>query len=156
MVLATQHARRRCELPAGRTMRRNVWTMLGVFLFIFGLAWFLNRSKTWAISRDLPDRGLPVQAEGDARTDARPATGQPSGSAEPTEGSKAMPLTESDGIEQASANRMAFAGAARFQLYRQGDITWRLDMETGRTCVLLATDEQWKLERVFSHGCGMD
>jgi hypothetical protein len=49
---------------------------------------------------------------------------------------------------------MKFAGSGRYQLYRQGDITWRLDTETGRTCIIFATDDEWKKPRVYRNGCG--
>jgi hypothetical protein len=46
-----------------------------------------------------------------------------------------------------------FSGVGRYQLYRQGDITWRLDTETGKTCIVFATDEEWTKPRVFRNGC---
>ncbi len=46
-----------------------------------------------------------------------------------------------------------FSGVGRYQLYRQGDITWRLDTETGKTCIVFATDEEWTKPRVFHNGC---
>ena len=55
--------------------------------------------------------------------------------------------------------RMGYVPVARHRtknvtLYRQGDITWRLDTTTGRTCIVFATDEEWKKPRVFKAGCG--
>lgn len=32
----------------------------------------------------------------------------------------------------------------RFQIYKNGFRTWRLDSATGRSCLLLTTDEDWK------------
>ena len=49
---------------------------------------------------------------------------------------------------------MLFAGTGKYQLYRQGDITWRLDTDTGWACILFATDAQWAKPRVYQHGCG--
>ncbi len=46
-----------------------------------------------------------------------------------------------------------FGSGGRYQLYRQGDMTWRLNVETGDTCILLATDEEWHKERVYRSGC---
>ena len=51
-------------------------------------------------------------------------------------------------------NGMKFAGSGKYQVYRQGNITWRLNTETGQTCVLFATDEEWKKPRVYHSGCG--
>ena len=60
----------------------------------------------------------------------------------------------SDTISPNPQNGMTFSGTGRYQLYRQGDITWRLDTNTGQSCVLFATDEQWKKPRVYHAGCG--
>jgi hypothetical protein len=49
---------------------------------------------------------------------------------------------------------MTFSGSGRYQLYRQGNITWRLDTETGKSCVIFATDEEWRKPRVYHAGCG--
>jgi hypothetical protein len=51
-------------------------------------------------------------------------------------------------------NGMAFSGSGKYQLYRQGDLTWRLNTDTGQSCILFATDEQWRKPRVFRNGCG--
>jgi hypothetical protein len=59
-----------------------------------------------------------------------------------------------DSIRRNPPNGLAFAGAGKFQLYRQGDITWRLDTQTGNTCILFATDAQWRRPRVYQSGCG--
>jgi len=48
---------------------------------------------------------------------------------------------------------MTFTGSGKYQLYRQGDITWRLNTETGWACVLFATDAQWHKTRVYQNGC---
>jgi hypothetical protein len=47
-----------------------------------------------------------------------------------------------------------FSGTGRYQLYRQGNITWRLDTDTGKTCIIFATDEEWKKPKVYRNGCG--
>ena len=51
-------------------------------------------------------------------------------------------------------NGMIFAGRGKYQLYRQGDITWRLNTDTGQACILFATDAEWGQPRVFQQGCG--
>jgi hypothetical protein len=63
-------------------------------------------------------------------------------------------IPASDTIRRNPPNGQIFAGSGRFQLYRQGDITWRLDTQTGHACILFATDAQWSQARVFGHGCG--
>lgn len=59
-----------------------------------------------------------------------------------------------DTISPNPPNGMVFSGSGKYQLYRQGNITWRLDTETGKSCILFATDEEWKKERVLRSGCG--
>jgi hypothetical protein len=60
----------------------------------------------------------------------------------------------SDTISPNPPNGMTFTGSGRYQLYRQGNITWRLDTDTGRTCVIFATEEEWKKPQVYRAGCG--
>ncbi len=59
-----------------------------------------------------------------------------------------------DTISPQPPNGTVFAGTGRFQVYRQGNLTWRLDTDTGRTCILFATDEEWRKPRVYQNGCG--
>ena len=51
-------------------------------------------------------------------------------------------------------NGMVFAGKGSYQWYRQGDITWRVDTITGRSCIIYATMEEWQKQIVMRHGCG--
>ena len=78
------------------------------------------------------------------------------GSAQLTNGQQATSTTAlgSDTISPNPPNGMAFSGSGRYQLYRQGNITWRLDTETGRTCIIFATDDEWRKPRVYKAGCG--
>jgi len=59
----------------------------------------------------------------------------------------------SDSIPANPPNGARFTGSGRYQLYRQGSLTWRLDSESGQTCIIFATDEEWRKSRVYSHGC---
>lgn len=57
--------------------------------------------------------------------------------------------------ESANApNGMRFAGSGSYQWYRQGNITWRVDTASGRSCIIYATVEEWRKRSVMSHGCG--
>ena len=58
-----------------------------------------------------------------------------------------------DTIAPDPPNGMTFGGAGHYQLYRQGDLTWRLNTDTGETCVLFATDEEWRKPKVYKSGC---
>jgi hypothetical protein len=72
-----------------------------------------------------------------------------SGGAIPASG---VPANETQGPN--APNGMRFSGPGKYLLYRQGDITYRLDTDTGFSCIIYATDEQWKIPRVYSDGCG--
>jgi len=76
---------------------------------------------------------------------ARPAVTQPRG---------ALEVPASDTIPRNPPSGLIFAGSGKYQLYRQGDITWRLDTDNGRACIIFATDNQWSRVRVWDQGCG--
>ena len=59
-----------------------------------------------------------------------------------------------DSIAPNPPNGAVFAGRGSFQWYRQGNITWRVDTSTGRSCIIYATMEEWQKRIVLSHGCG--
>ena len=50
-------------------------------------------------------------------------------------------------------NGVAFAGSGQYQVYRQGNLTWRINTSDGSTCILFATNEEWRKPLVFNHGC---
>jgi hypothetical protein len=101
-----------------------------------------------------------------AGPDARPANAAPEASApaavtngtgnQITQGARPAPAAAptADTISPNPPNGMVFAGSGKYQLYRQGNITWRLDTDTGRSCIIFATDEEWKKPRVYRAGCG--
>ena len=68
-----------------------------------------------------------------------------------TAGGVAPPATDS--VAPNPPNGMTFGGAGHYQLYRQGDLTWRLNTDTGDTCVIFATDEEWHKPQVYKAGC---
>ena len=75
-------------------------------------------------------------------------------SAQVTQSQQAAPAAPgADTISPNPPNGMVFSGSGRYQLYRQGNITWRLDTESGRSCIIFATDEEWKKPRVYKAGC---
>jgi len=51
-------------------------------------------------------------------------------------------------------NGMRFGGTGTYQWYRQGNLTWRIDTASGRSCIIYATLEEWRKQIVYSHGCG--
>jgi hypothetical protein len=62
-----------------------------------------------------------------------------------------MPATDS--ISPNPPNGEVFAGKGKYQLYRQGNLTWRLNTDTGQTCIIFATDEEWSKPKVKRAGC---
>jgi hypothetical protein len=64
----------------------------------------------------------------------------------------AMPVADSQAGN--NPNDMHFGGSGRFQWYRQGNLTWRVDTQSGSTCIAFATNEEWRKSLVMSHGCG--
>ncbi len=63
-----------------------------------------------------------------------------------------LPLT--DTVAPNPTNGMTFGGKGTYQWYRQGNLTWRVDTVTGRSCIVFATEEEWRKQIVLSHGCG--
>jgi hypothetical protein len=59
-----------------------------------------------------------------------------------------------DTISPNPPNGMVFSGTGRYQLYRQGNLTWRVNTDSGKSCVLFATDDEWKKPKVYRAGCG--
>jgi hypothetical protein len=79
-----------------------------------------------------------------------PITPEPQTNAEATQNS--APAT--DTISSNPPNGMVFSGTGKYQIYQQGNLTWRINTETGQSCVILATDEEWKKPKVYRAGCG--
>ena len=63
-------------------------------------------------------------------------------------------LPVSDTIAPNAPNGLAFGGTGKFQWYRQGNLTWRVNTASGSTCIAFATMEEWQKPIVYSHGCG--
>lgn len=68
-------------------------------------------------------------------------------------GANGMTPPASDSIAANPPNGMTFGGSGHYQLYRQGDLTWRLNTDTGDTCVIFATNEEWRKAQVYKAGC---
>lgn len=87
---------------------------------------------------------------------AAASAAQTAGATQTTQSTQPAPATAPtiDTISANPPNGMVFSGSGRYQLYRQGNITWRLDTDTGRTCILFATEEEWKKPQVYRAGCG--
>ena len=151
-------------------MKRVVGLLAIIAVVVLGLAWHRHRARVRALNsgevyvREQPSgpaKPLPPQPQAPSGNEiATNATPQPAAPApsvqpapEPTPTLAPAPPS-SDSIPRNPPNGLAFAGSGKFQLYRQGDITWRLNTQTGETCILFATDAQWRLHRVYQAGCG--
>jgi hypothetical protein len=74
--------------------------------------------------------------------------------AAPAMASTPVSLPVSDTVAPNAPNGLAFGGTGKFQWYRQGNLTWRVNTASGSTCIAFATMEEWRKSIVSSHGCG--
>ncbi len=93
----------------------------------------------------------PVSAPGPGTQSTATNVPAPGGNAG---GSASMPVA--DTLSPNAPNGMAFGGKGTYQWYRQGNLTWRLDTVSGRSCIVYATMEEWRKQVVMSHGCGRE
>ena len=102
------------------------------------------------VSDDLQNSSDSSTSTGDpAPQRARPPSAARRSTAVP--GSMAVP--GADSLSPNAPNGATFTGKGKYQVYRQGNLTWRLDTENGQTCILFATEEEWRKPIVYSHGC---
>ena len=66
------------------------------------------------------------------------------------------PMPAMDSQSPNAPNGMRFGGSGTYQWYRQGNLTWRVDTASGRSCIIYATMEEWQKQIVLSHGCGRE
>jgi hypothetical protein len=143
-------------------MKQIFWVLILVVVVIFGAIWFGHRLKAHALSSGKVVARNQAAAISSPGTPATPPAGQKSQPAQSTApspsttpaGNAALTPPTADSILRDPPSGAVFAGKGKFQLYRQGDITWRLDTDSGTACILFATDTQWRKPQVYSHGCG--
>jgi hypothetical protein len=99
-----------------------------------------------------------VQRQEAPATTTTPATAadgsQMTQTGQPAQSTGTGTAPEGDTISPNPPNGMVFSGTGKYQLYRQGNLTWRVNTETGQSCVLLATNEEWTKPQVYRSGCG--
>jgi hypothetical protein len=126
-----------------------------------GAAWYVHWARTRALNsgdvfvrEESGDNSRPESANQPARSQelADNGTGAPGGLSRPQDNVATIPT--SDTISRNPLNGIVLARPGRYQLYRQGDITWRMDTDNGDACVLFATVVQWGKTIVYDHGCG--
>ena len=87
-----------------------------------------------------------------AATNQPPAAVKATTVAQPVATPASLPTT--DTVAPNPPNGLAFGGTGKFQWYRQGDLTWRVNTESGASCIAFATMDEWRKPIVYSHGCG--
>ena len=100
--------------------------------------------------------GDPVTGSGTTSNQPPPSMKAPIASSNPpaTVASSPASLPVSDTIAPNPPNGLAFGGTGKFQWYRQGNLTWRVNTASGTTCIAFATMEEWQKPLVYRHGCG--
>ncbi len=90
--------------------------------------------------------GSPVAGTNNGAAENRMGMGQPAMAP------VSLPLTDSRSPN--APNDLRLGGSGTYQWYRQGNLTWRIDTATGRSCIIYATLEEWQKQIVLRHGCG--
>ena len=134
-------------------MKQIFWFLILVVVAFVGLVWFVHQARIRAVNRGAVAAHSQAAGNSNPGSLATPPAGQKSQPAAPAAGS-ALTSPSADTILRNPPNGMAFSGSGKYQLYRQGDITWRLNTDTGNACILFATDAQWSRPEVYAHGCG--
>ena len=81
------------------------------------------------------------------------AQGVEGGGADVQTGVGSSSASSTDTIQPDPPNGMRFGGSGHYQLYRQGNLTWRLNTDTGESCVVFATEQEWRKPQVLRAGC---
>jgi hypothetical protein len=151
-------------------MQRIFRLLLVVSAIIVGGFWFVHWSNTRALNSG--EVHVRQQPAGDAKsgtpqndatsTESNPSdsTNQPAQEVASNAGDQPRPQPEiiatipaSESLSRQSSNGIVAAGTGKFELYRQGDLTFRLNTESGDACVLFATEQEWRKSLVYEHGC---
>jgi hypothetical protein len=99
-----------------------------------------------------PAAGATSTTTAAAAPPAQPAAPQPTYNV----GAGAPPtsLPAHDTLPANAPNELHFSGSGNYQWYRQGNLTYRVDTVSGRSCIAYATLDEWRKQIVSSHGCG--
>jgi len=127
---------------------------------VLGTSWYIHRSRVRAMNsgdvfvREQPGDKAPSANQPAPTQEVATNTSESQGVGQPSVHPQVTATPASDTIPRNPPNGTMFAGTGKYQVYRQGDITWRLNTETGDACVLFATQVQWSKMLVYQHGCG--
>jgi hypothetical protein len=138
----------------GKRIFGIVVALLAVYLLYYGYQRHLaTQAADGAIKVD--DGGADtVKDDASPSADQTPAPAQKPRAAVDNQATGTAPAPATDSIQPNPPNGTAFAGTGKFQVYRQGNLTWRVNTETGANCILFATMEEWKKPVVYNHACG--
>jgi hypothetical protein len=149
-------------------MVKVFWTLLLIVCIVGGVWYWAHRSSDSALTngevketgtgevvkvvpedvgepnRSSPQTPLGLQPSANGTTMPMQLTGQTQTTVQPT---------TADSIDRNPPNGMVFAGTGPYQVYRQGDLTWRLNTQNGQACIIFATDSEWRKARVYHNGC---
>jgi hypothetical protein len=160
-------------------MMKVFWTLLLIVLIVGGVWYWAHRSSDIALTngevketgtgevvkvvpedtggpgQTSPQTPLDVQSGANGATMPMQLTGQTPTAVQPTTVSSTgyIAAPAADTIERNPPNGTVFAGTGRYQVYRQGDLTWRLNTDNGQACIIFATDSEWRKARVYHNGC---
>lgn len=138
----------------GATMvKRIIGIAVVAILIVGGYFWYKNhKANQDAMNGEIYSNDLTpgsVSRSGEAsRAVAKPIPGTSANTS-----SNGLTIPTTDSIPANPPNGAAFSGSGKFQVYRQGNLTWRVNTETGESCVLFATEDEWRKPIVFNHGC---
>jgi hypothetical protein len=126
--------------------------MVVVFLGFLGYArWSRTRALRAGEVRVRPEPAENPKAANQPQEVAESSDSE-AASSQPRDSVVTLPAAQT--ISRNPPNGLVVSGTGKFQLYRQGDITWRMNTETGEACVLFATEAMWRRSLVYEHGCG--
>jgi hypothetical protein len=145
-------------------MQKIFRLLLVAIAILIGVVWFAHWSKSRAHNTAANNSTAPHTIAPAATPDtAMPNQTVPQETAEAVTPSVPMvpqhpgPITEQPVANSLSPHPPAgfvTPSTQKFALYRQGDLTYRLNTQSGQACVLLASDELWHKPIVYQHGCG--
>jgi uncharacterized iron-regulated membrane protein len=155
-------------------MQKIFRLLLVALAIIIGVVWFAHWSKTRAHNaasvpaNQQTQPGTPGATAGNptapAATPDQTSPPQEVASAPPNAAPSVPMVPQGPGpiTEQPTANALSphppagFVTPAtqKFALYRQGDLTYRLNTQSGQACILLASEDLWRKPLVYQHGCG--
>ena len=111
----------------------------------------VGSSGSSSTSTSTPTMGTPMGSTGTTQPNPVSAPGGLT-ARQPVLGPGTPPPT-SDSIAPNPPDRVAFGGTGKYMWYRQGDLTWRVDSNTGASCIAFATLQQWSRPIVYQNGC---